>query len=163
MRLIDREAGEEFLVPERVERDRGDPHRRAVSRPFFVGGRFKPSFFDVLLDSPTAGGPHVGGIPRQPFGKPVRYRPEIPPFRPDDTPGDAKRHFRVVGDLPGDNFNQPPPTISRRTPYRLRISDGAMNSVVAPSASPTATPKSAARPRSTIPVTSRGVPLGGAQ
>ena len=98
-RLLDREAGEEVLVPERVERDRSDPHRRAVSRPLLVGGRFKPSFFDVLLDSATAGGPHVGGIPRQPMGEPVRDRPEIPPFRPDDAPGDAKRHFRVVGDL----------------------------------------------------------------
>ena len=124
-RLLDREAGEELLVPEGVEGDRRDTHRRAVSRPALVGGGFQPSLFHVLLDPATAGGPHVGGVPRQPSDEPVRDRPEIPPSRSDDSPGDAKRHLRVVGDLsrrqlqpaPADDLPEdavPAPDLGRR-------------------------------------------------
>ena len=104
----DREAGEEFLVPESEERDRSDPHRGAVSRPPLVEGRFKPSLFHVLLDPAAAGGAYVRGVSRQPTDKPVRDRSEAPTSGFDDSPGDAKGHFRVVGYLSRQQF-QPAP------------------------------------------------------
>ncbi len=48
---------------------------------------------------------------------------------------------------PGRGAASPPPTISRCTPCAARISPGVMNSTVAPSASPTARPRKAARAR----------------
>ena len=78
LRLLDREARQPFLVPQRVQRHRGHPHGGAVPGVPFVRRSREASRLDVLHDPAPAGGADVDGPPAKANGRTGRRSPRDP-------------------------------------------------------------------------------------